>query len=74
MKDFVDDAVDEVWPSVEDEVLFKLRLKIDHPFDTTQVNVRPEVPCCLFYPWLWLKAWYLYTVEPCFRLFLMISI
>ena len=31
VKDFVDDAVDEVWPIVEDEVLFKLRLKIDEP-------------------------------------------
>jgi len=65
VKDFVDDAVDEVWPSVEDEVLFKLRLKIDSPYDTSNVNIRPKVRCCLMFPWYWLKAWYLYTVEPC---------
>jgi hypothetical protein len=41
VKDFVDDAVDEIWPSVEDEVLFKLRLKIDEPYSFPDSNIRP---------------------------------
>jgi hypothetical protein len=65
VKDFVDDAVDEIWPSVEDEVLFKLRLKIDEPYSYPDSNIRPEIRCCCAYPWYWLKAWYLHTVEPC---------
>ena len=54
VKDFLNDAVDEIWPGIEEEVLFKLRLKISNPL-ATKINEKPEIRCCFLYPWQWLK-------------------
>lgn len=40
VKEFIDDAVDEIWPGIEDEVLLKLRLKIQKPY-SADVNKKP---------------------------------
>lgn len=54
VKDFMNDAVDEVWPGIEEEVLFKLRLKIANPI-AIRVNEKPDIRCFLLYPWQWFK-------------------
>lgn len=66
MKNLVDDIFDEVWPQIEDEILFQLRLKMSEPY-AEKVNVKPKL-CCIEYPWFWLKSWYLYSVDPCKRM------
>eukprot|EP01017_Pseudomicrothorax_dubius_P032822 TRINITY_DN4336_c0_g3_i1.p1 TRINITY_DN4336_c0_g3~~TRINITY_DN4336_c0_g3_i1.p1 ORF type:complete len:351 (-),score=43.27 TRINITY_DN4336_c0_g3_i1:61-1113(-) len=57
----VDDLVDELWPDIEEEALFRLRVAFDKPY----VEIPPSRrSCCLFYPFLWFRNWILYTTHP----------
>jgi hypothetical protein len=59
----VDDVFDEVWPGIEEEVLFQLRIKYSEPY-SEHVNIKPKL-CWAEYPWFWIRSWYLYTTDPC---------
>ena len=63
VQDIVDDLIDEIWPEVQQEIIFQLRMKTQRPFVEAPPENKPC--CCLFYPWFWLRNWYLYTIWPC---------
>lgn len=62
IQNIIDDLFDEVWPGIEEEVLFQLHIKMNEPYHE-KVNVKPHL-LCFEYPWFWLRSWYLYTVDP----------
>lgn len=63
VKNFIDELFDELWPGIEEEILFQLRIKYSEPYSDV-VHKKPEL-CCLQYPWYWIKSWYLYSTDPC---------
>ena len=65
IKDVIEDLVDEVWPDLEEELVYFISLKMNEP-----VIPPPSVndwcsPCFIFWPWKALRAWYLYSTMPC---------
>lgn len=63
VQDLVDDVFEEIWPDIQDQVLFQIRLKYADPYAT--VDFKPPKRCCLLVPWFWLRNWYLYAFIPC---------
>lgn len=57
----VEDIVDELWPEIEQQVIFELRIKKQKPFIS---KPRDKKICFLCWPWELLKRWYLYTKFP----------
>lgn len=55
------DLVDDIWPDVEEEILFNLRMSISKPFFD-----KPPVPkvFCLCVPFYHFRRWWLYTIDP----------
>lgn len=60
-KNTIDDIVDEKWPEVEDLVYIQLGMKNELHY---QHKERPPAGCCKYNPLVYLRAWYLYTVDP----------
>eukprot|EP01016_Furgasonia_blochmanni_P003996 TRINITY_DN11557_c0_g2_i1.p1 TRINITY_DN11557_c0_g2~~TRINITY_DN11557_c0_g2_i1.p1 ORF type:complete len:636 (+),score=95.96 TRINITY_DN11557_c0_g2_i1:66-1973(+) len=61
LRTWVDDMVDELWPEIENEIILSMREEAMK----TYVELPPNRDVfCLFYPWVWLRNWYLYTVDP----------
>ena len=58
----IDDLVEEIWPDVQEEILFHLRCAIDKP--VYEVEERKK-GWCLLSPFILFRNWYLYTKNPC---------
>ena len=58
----VDDIVDELWPEIQEEILYQLKLRIADPYVENQI---PEINNIFLKAWVCLKSWILYTLYPC---------
>lgn len=58
----IDDLVDELWPDVQEEILFHLHCAIDKPVYSVAER---DPPPCYMVPLYKVRSWYLYTKDPC---------
>ncbi len=58
----VDDLVDELWPEIQEEILYQLKLRIADPYVE---NERPVINNCCIRLWNYFKSWVLYSLYAC---------
>eukprot|EP01017_Pseudomicrothorax_dubius_P008976 TRINITY_DN12990_c0_g1_i1.p1 TRINITY_DN12990_c0_g1~~TRINITY_DN12990_c0_g1_i1.p1 ORF type:complete len:524 (-),score=100.14 TRINITY_DN12990_c0_g1_i1:34-1605(-) len=61
VEEIIDDLVDEIWPDIEEEVLYRLRLATDQPI--VEVPTK-EYSCLILCPWYCFRNWVMYYSYP----------
>ena len=60
MKNLCDDAVDDVWPELMDEVKYSLMMVLNDP----EITLEHKEHFFLFMPFTYFRNWYLYSNYP----------